>query len=40
MEHKMKLLEDPFMRILNGSKEVEFRLYDEKKLFCKFHFVK
>ena len=31
MEHKMKLLEDPFMRILNGSKEVEFRLYDEKK---------
>ena len=31
MEYKMKLLEDPFMRILNGSKEVEFRLYDEKR---------
>ena len=31
MKHKMKLLEDPFMRILNGSKEVEFRLYDEKR---------
>ena len=31
MLHKMKLLEDPFERIKNGTKTVEFRLYDEKR---------
>ena len=31
MLHKMKLQEDPFERIKNGSKTVEFRLYDEKR---------
>lgn len=31
MIHKMKLLEDPFNRIKDGSKTVEFRLYDEKR---------
>lgn len=30
MLHKMKLQEDPFERIKNGTKTVEFRLYDEK----------
>lgn len=29
MLHKMKLQEDPFERIKNGTKTVEFRLYDE-----------
>ena len=31
MLHKMKLQEDPFERIKNGIKTVEFRLYDEKR---------
>lgn len=31
MKHKMKLLERPFNEILDGSKEVEFRLYDDKR---------
>ena len=31
MLHKMKLREDPFERIKNGTKTVEFRLYDEKR---------
>lgn len=31
MLHKMKLQEDPFKRIKNGTKTVEFRLYDEKR---------
>lgn len=31
MLHKMKLLEKPFENIKNGTKTVEFRLYDEKR---------
>lgn len=31
MIHKMKLKEDPFERIKNGTKTIEFRLYDEKR---------
>ena len=31
MLHKMKLNESPFERIKNGTKMIEFRLYDEKK---------
>ncbi len=31
MKHKMKLLERPFNNILNGTKQIEFRLYDEKR---------
>ena len=31
MLHKMKLNESPFERIKNGSKTMEFRLYDEKR---------
>ena len=31
MIHKMKLNENPFERIKNGAKTVEFRLYDEKR---------
>ncbi len=31
MKHTMKLLEDPFERIKDGTKTVEFRLYDEKR---------
>lgn len=31
MIHKMKLKEGPFERIRNGTKTVEFRLYDEKR---------
>lgn len=31
MLHKMKLKENPFERIKNGTKTVEFRLYDEKR---------
>lgn len=27
----MKLLEKPFNRMLDGSKEIEFRLYDDKR---------
>ena len=31
MIHKMKLNESPFERIKNGTKTIEFRLYDEKR---------
>ena len=31
MLHKMKLNDDPFERIKNGTKTIEFRLYDEKR---------
>ncbi len=31
MLHKMKLKENPFERIKNGTKTIEFRLYDEKR---------
>ena len=31
MLHKMKLREEPFEEIKNGTKTVEFRLYDEKR---------
>lgn len=31
MIHKMKLKEEPFEKIKNGTKTIEFRLYDEKR---------
>ena len=31
MVYKMKLNESPFERIKNGTKTVEFRLYDKKR---------
>lgn len=31
MIHKMKLQENPFERIKDGTKTIEFRLYDEKR---------
>ena len=31
MLHKMKLNEEPFERIKNETKTIEFRLYDEKE---------
>ena len=31
MLHEMKLYESPFERIKNGTKTIEFRLYDEKR---------
>lgn len=31
MVHEMKLKESPFERIKNGTKTIEFRLYDEKR---------
>lgn len=31
MLHNMKLLESPFNRIKDGTKTIEFRLYDEKR---------
>ena len=31
MIHKMKLKEEPFENIKNGTKTIEFRLYDEKR---------
>ena len=31
MIHKMKLQESPFEKIKNGTKTIEFRLYDEKR---------
>ena len=31
MIHKMKLQESPFERIKNGTKTIEFRLYDDKR---------
>ena len=31
MIHRMKLNESPFERIKNGTKKIEFRLYDEKR---------
>ena len=35
MLHKMKLKESPFERIKDGTKTVEFRLYDEKRRLIK-----
>lgn len=35
MIHKMKLKEDPFYRMKNGLKEIEFRLFDEKRQLIK-----
>ena len=32
MIHKMKLNENPFERIKNGTKTVECRLYDDKRI--------
>lgn len=31
MTHEMKLQESPFERIKNGTKTIEFRLFDEKR---------
>ena len=31
MLHQMKLFENPFEKIKNGTKTIEFRLYDEKR---------
>lgn len=31
MLHKMKLNEDPFERMKNGTKTIEFRLFDKKR---------
>jgi len=31
MKYTMKLLEEPFNNIENGTKTIEFRLYDEKR---------
>ena len=31
MIHRMKLWHDPFMKILEGTKTVEMRLFDEKR---------
>ena len=31
MLHQMKLKESPFERIKNGTKTIEFRLFDEKR---------
>jgi len=31
MLHKMKLNESPFERMKNGTKTIEFRIYDEKR---------
>lgn len=31
MEHKMKLKDSPFNMIKNGKKDIEMRLYDEKR---------
>ena len=31
MLHKMKLNQEPFEKIKNGTKTIEFRLYDEKR---------
>ena len=31
MEHKMKLNNGPFDMIKNGTKDIEMRLYDEKR---------
>ena len=35
MLHKMKLKESPFERIKDGTKTVEFRLFDEKRQLIK-----
>ena len=35
MLHKMKLNESPFERIKNGTKTIEFRLFDEKRQLIK-----
>ena len=31
MKHYMKLMDDPFKRIISGDKSIEIRLYDEKR---------
>lgn len=31
MKHKMKLLKNPFDKMLNDIKDIEFRLYDDKR---------
>ena len=31
MNHEMKLKNEPFMKILNGTKRIELRLFDEKR---------
>ena len=31
MMHEMKLANEPFMKIVNGTKKVELRLFDEKR---------
>lgn len=31
MTHKMKLMQSPFEEMRNGTKKIEFRLYDEKR---------
>jgi len=31
MEHKMRLYNGPFEKMINGTKKVELRLYDEKR---------
>lgn len=35
MTHHMKLKNDPFRKILTGSKTIELRLYDEKRQLVK-----
>ena len=35
MEHKMRLHNDPFIKIKNGTKTVELRLNDEKRSLVK-----
>lgn len=35
MLHQMKLKEEPFRKIIEGSKNIELRLYDEKRQVVK-----
>lgn len=35
MLHKMKLLESPFQEMVDGNKDIEFRLYDDKRRMVK-----
>lgn len=35
MKHEMRLHSDPFLKIKNGSKTIEMRLYDEKRRLIK-----
>lgn len=37
MEHKMRLNNDPFIKIKNGTKTVELRLNDEKRSLVKIN---